>query len=140
MTKNFYEIAVRIQDASNPIAVTGELREAMMSAHHRGNVRKDPAVIAIFFKLYDMLGAPSEKEMYNALLKCEVLSRETSPHPVGKFGSEDEEKEEDEWKPRNGKRRAIPGTMGLVPVDYRRFKKEGKYWEKACKPIKKAGG
>jgi hypothetical protein len=85
MTKDFYEIAVRIQDASNPIAVTGELREAMMSAHHKGNVRKDPAVIAIFFKLYDMLGAPSEKEMYGALKACEAITK--TPQNLGPFGA-----------------------------------------------------
>lgn len=83
MTKDFYEIAVRIQDASNPVAVTGELREAMMAAHHKGNMRKDPAVIAIFFKLYDMLGAPSEKEMYGALKACEAMN----PHKIGSFGA-----------------------------------------------------
>ena len=27
---------------------------------------------AIFYKLYDMLGAPTEKEMYNALKICEA--------------------------------------------------------------------
>jgi hypothetical protein len=85
MTKDFCEIAVRIQDASNPIAVTGELREAMMAAHHKGNMRKDPAVIAIFFKLYDMLGAPSEKEMYHALKQCETIT--TNPHKIGSFGA-----------------------------------------------------
>ena len=89
MTKNFYEIAVRIQDASNPIAVTGELREAMMAAHHKGNVRKDPAVLAIFFKVYDMLGAPSEKEMYAALKQCEAITSgpPAHPHSVGTFGA-----------------------------------------------------
>ena len=88
MTKNFYEIAVQIQDASNPIAVTGELREAMMAAHHKGNMRKDPAVLAIFFKLYDMLGAPSTKEMYGALKACEAITSEppAHPHTVGGFG------------------------------------------------------
>lgn len=89
MTKNFYEIAVRIQDASNPYAVAGELREAMMAAHHKGNMRKDPAVLAIFFKLYDMLGAPSEKEMYAALKQCEAITSgpPVHPHSVGAFGA-----------------------------------------------------
>jgi hypothetical protein len=85
MTQNFYAIAVQIQDASNPIAVMGELRAAMMAAHHTGNARKDPAVIAIFFKLYDMLGAPSEKEMYAALKQCEAIT--TAPHKIGTFGA-----------------------------------------------------
>ena len=75
MSKDYYEIAERIQDASNPIAVVGELREAMMDARTHGkSERKDPAVIAIFFKVYDMMGAPSEKEMYAALKTCEVLN------------------------------------------------------------------
>jgi len=86
MTKNFYAVAVQIQDASNPIAVVGELKEAMIDARTRGrSERKDPAVQAIFFKVYDMLGAPSEREMYASLKKCEALQKPA--HPVGEFGT-----------------------------------------------------
>jgi hypothetical protein len=31
---------------------------------------------------------------------------------------------------KKGYRQAIPGSMGLIPLDLRRYKKEGKYWEK----------
>lgn len=74
MSKNFVEIAVQIQDACNPIAVTAELREAMMKARYSEvDPRKDIAVKAIFFKLYDMMGALTVQEMYEALMQCEKL-------------------------------------------------------------------
>jgi hypothetical protein len=31
---------------------------------------------------------------------------------------------------KKGYRQSIPGSMGLIPIDLRRYKKEGKYWEK----------
>ena len=68
----FTGIAVRIQDASNIVAVTGELRDAMIAARAAGiDPRANPAVMGIFFKLFDMMGAPSTKEMYAALKTCE---------------------------------------------------------------------
>ena len=77
MATDFISIAVRIQDASNIVAVTGELREAMIHARNVGNdPRKDVAVRAIFFKLYDMMGALTEREMCDALLVCEKLVKE----------------------------------------------------------------
>ena len=70
--EEFTGIAVRIQDASNIVAVAGELREAMIAARTAGiDPRKNPAVMGIFFKLFDMMGAPSTKEMYDALKVCE---------------------------------------------------------------------
>lgn len=74
MKKNYEEVAVRIQDASNIVAVTNELCEAMKKArYNERNPAKDDAVIGIFFKLYDMMYAPSTKEMYDALTRCEML-------------------------------------------------------------------
>jgi hypothetical protein len=71
--RNFVVDAVKIQDASNIIAVMGEMRNAARKSQYSGeDPRKDKAVKAIFFKVYDMLGAPSEKEMYEALQACEL--------------------------------------------------------------------
>lgn len=33
-------------------------------------------------------------------------------------------------KTKKGYRQAIPGSMGLIPIDRRKYKKEGKYWER----------
>ena len=65
-------VAVKIQDASNIVAVTGELRDAMIDARAAGiDPRTNNAVMAIFFKLYDMMGAPSVTQMNDALRACE---------------------------------------------------------------------
>jgi hypothetical protein len=74
MRRNFIAEAIAIQDASNIIAVTGTLQEAMKNARaYNKDPRDDAAVKAIFFKVYDMLGAPSEKDMYEALKSCEAM-------------------------------------------------------------------
>jgi hypothetical protein len=88
VVKNFYDIAVRIQNASNPIAVVGELREAMIAAHGTNQIRKDPAVLAIFYKVYDMLGAPTEKEMHFAYKQCEAFSQtpDLPGKAIGSYG------------------------------------------------------
>jgi hypothetical protein len=82
MEQKFYETAVRIQDASNIVAVTGELREAMIAVRADGRRPGNSiACLALFYKVYDMMGAPSEKDMYEALQKCEkiVAGEETDP-------------------------------------------------------------
>lgn len=77
LNQDFVKTAVNIQDASNIVAVTHELMNAMKKSRLLDNdPRKNDAVISIFFKLYDMLGAPSEKEMYDALLRCEKCVEE----------------------------------------------------------------
>lgn len=71
--ESFTGVAVQIQNASNIVAVTGELREAMIAARTAGiDPRQSPAVMAIFFKVYDMMGAPDEAVMYGALKTCEA--------------------------------------------------------------------
>jgi len=71
--EEFTDVAVRIQNASNIVAVTGEIREAMIAVRTAGaDPRTNPAVMGIFFKLFDMMGAPSTKEMYDALTVCEA--------------------------------------------------------------------
>jgi hypothetical protein len=76
MTKSIEEItiiAVKIQNASNIVAVTGEFREAMIACREAGiEPRKSPAVLAIFYKVFDMMGAPSNAEMYDAFKTCEA--------------------------------------------------------------------
>ena len=70
--EEFISVAVRIQNASNIVAVTGELRDAMIASRIANiDPRKSPAVMRIFFKLFDMMGAPSTSEMYQALMTCE---------------------------------------------------------------------
>ena len=65
--------AVMIQDACNPAGVSKTLWDVICAARHAGiDPRTTPAVLAIFFKLYDMMGAPSEAEMYQALKTCEA--------------------------------------------------------------------
>ena len=65
--------AVLIQDACNIAGVTNTLHEAIVACRKAGiEPRTNPAVKAIFFKVYDMLGAPSEKEMYDSLKICEA--------------------------------------------------------------------
>lgn len=69
---DYYKVAVDIQNASNIIAVTGELRSCMIDERTNGiNPNKSAPVMAIFFKLYDMMGAPDTTEMYKALKACE---------------------------------------------------------------------
>jgi hypothetical protein len=71
--RNFQKEAAQIQDASNIVAITGVLRDAMIGAREQNHEpRADKAVLAIFFKVYDMLGAPSESQMYEALKYCEA--------------------------------------------------------------------
>jgi hypothetical protein len=70
----FCRDAVMCQDACNEIAIVHLLKDAMIHARDNGTgVRSDPAVIAIFFKVYDMLGSPDEKIMYAALKTCENI-------------------------------------------------------------------
>lgn len=66
--KKMYSDAVQVQDACNLIAVSNTFID-MLKATDR-NV-KNPAVIATFFKMYDMMYGPDTTEMYNALKECE---------------------------------------------------------------------
>ena len=70
--EEFTKVAVQIQDASNMAAVACEFRDAIVAARVAGiDPRKSVAVMGIFFKLFDMMGAPSTTEMYTALMTCE---------------------------------------------------------------------
>lgn len=75
--RNFYQEAIDVQDASNIVAVSGLLQDAMRSVRFdrevSADIMKDAAVKAIFFKLYDMLGSPTEAQMYAALKSCENI-------------------------------------------------------------------
>lgn len=61
------------------------------------------------------------------------------PKPVGSFGKKnakdkffnvDYDNNGIAINPPKGYRQAIPGTMGLIPLDKRRYKKEGVYWKR----------
>jgi hypothetical protein len=66
--KKMYSDAVHIQDACNLIAVSNSFIDALKASDR--NI-KNPAVMAMFFKMYDMMHGPDVPEMYNALKECE---------------------------------------------------------------------
>ena len=68
---------------------------------------------------------------------CGCAAKKKSPVKVGIFGAKnakykfadvDYDNNGIAINPPKGYRQAIPGSMGLVPLDKRRYKKEGKYW------------
>lgn len=64
-TYNRFAIAIQIQNACNPIAITNELVRVMEdiknSPNYRGmpSITNDPAYVLIVDKLHDMTGRPS---------------------------------------------------------------------------------
>lgn len=70
-----YRDAIQVQDACNIAAVLCGMRDAAIAVRTAGyDPRKDPAVMAFFFKVYDMMGSPSVTEMNDALKRCEEIT------------------------------------------------------------------
>ncbi len=68
--KKMYSDAVQLQDACNLIAVSNTFID-MLKATNRDT--KNPAVVATFFKMFDMMHGLDSSEMYKSLKVCETL-------------------------------------------------------------------
>lgn len=72
--KQMYNDAIRLQDACNPIAITGVLRDMLIATDRDIN---NPAVIATFDKIADLLGRPhgfgNTDKVFMAFNKCYEL-------------------------------------------------------------------
>ena len=71
--KKMYSDAVQIQDACNLIAVSNTFIDMLKATDRNVN---NMAVVAVFFKMYDMMHGPDTKGMYEALKHCEQKVKE----------------------------------------------------------------
>lgn len=69
-----YVDATRVQSAVNLAGVTLSFYQIVLAARAetgQGQVNKHPAVRAFFFKILDLMGDPSTKDMVDAVIFCE---------------------------------------------------------------------